>query len=113
MSESNEERNCAGRAVLHLRGVEGCSPGAYVFTTERGGPLTGSTVRKIIARAGRVAKLGFPVHSHMLRHATDYYLANNREDTRSIQHYLGHKNISHTVRYTELAPDRFKKFCLD
>src|SRR6476620_12247845 len=25
--------------------------------------------------------------------------------------YLGHKNIQHTVRYTELAPDRFKNFC--
>ena len=23
---------------------------------------------------------------------------------------LGHKNIQHTVRYTELAPDRFKNF---
>lgn len=30
-------------------------------------------------------------------------------DTRSVQHYLGHKNIAHTVRYTELAPDRFKR----
>ncbi len=49
----------------------------------------------------------------MLRHATGYYLANNGEDTRSIQHYLGHKNISHTVRYTELTPDRFKKFWQD
>jgi type 1 fimbriae regulatory protein FimB/type 1 fimbriae regulatory protein FimE len=24
--------------------------------------------------------------------------------------WLGHKNIQHTVRYTELAPDRFKNF---
>jgi hypothetical protein len=24
--------------------------------------------------------------------------------------YLGHKNIQHAVRYTELAPDRFKDF---
>jgi hypothetical protein len=24
--------------------------------------------------------------------------------------YLGHKNIQHTVRYTELSPDRFKDF---
>src|SRR5262249_17851516 len=30
--------------------------------------------------------------------------------TRSLQHYLGHKNIQHTVRYTELSPDRFKDF---
>jgi type 1 fimbriae regulatory protein FimB/type 1 fimbriae regulatory protein FimE len=27
-----------------------------------------------------------------------------------LQHYLGHKNIQHTVRYTEMAADRFKDF---
>jgi len=47
------------------------------------------------------------VHPHMLRHACGYYLANKGVDTRTIQAYLGHKNIQHTVRYTELAPDRF------
>jgi type 1 fimbriae regulatory protein FimB/type 1 fimbriae regulatory protein FimE len=40
-------------------------------------------------------------------------LANAGHDTRAIQHYLGHKNIRHTVRYTELAPDRFKNFFRD
>ncbi|MDO8479275.1 MAG: tyrosine-type recombinase/integrase [Candidatus Rokubacteria bacterium] len=46
----------------------------------------------------------------MLRHATGYYIANRGEDPRSIQAYLVHRNISHTVRYTEMAPDRFKGF---
>ncbi len=85
----------------------------YVFTTERGGPLTSSTVRKMLARAGEEAGVGFPVHPHMLRHAAGYKLANDGHDTRAIQHYLGHKNIQHTVRYTELAPDRFKGFWKD
>jgi integrase len=86
---------------------------AYVFTTERRGPLTDSAVRKIVARAGREAKLGFPIHPHMLRHACGFKLANEGHDTRAIQHYLGHRNIQHTVGYTELAPDRFKKFWVD
>ena len=34
-------------------------------------------------------------------------------DTRALQHYLGHKNIQHTVRYTELSPDRFRDFWRD
>jgi type 1 fimbriae regulatory protein FimE len=85
----------------------------YVFTTERKGPLTPDTVRKLIARAGDGAKLGFPVHPHMLRHACGYKLANEGHDTRAIQHYLGHKNIQHTVRYTELSPSRFKNFWSD
>ena len=85
----------------------------YVFVTERKGPLTPSTVRKIVARAGREAKLPFPAHPHMLRHACGYKLANDGHDTRAIQHYLGHKNITHTTRYTELASDRFNGFWPD
>lgn len=46
----------------------------------------------------------------MLRHACGYKLANEGHDTRAIQAYLGHKNISHTVRYTELSPERFRDF---
>ena len=56
------------------------------------------------------AKFKFGVHPHMLRHACGYALANRGHDTRALQAYLGHKNIQHTVRYTELAPDRFKDF---
>ncbi len=86
---------------------------AYVFVTERGGPMSASTVRKMVARAGEKAGIGFPVHPHMLRHATGYTLAAAGHDTRAIQHYLGHRNIQHTVRYTEMAPDRFKNFWKD
>jgi hypothetical protein len=39
-----------------------------------------------------------------------FALANKGHDTRALQAYLGHRNIQHTVRYTELAPDRFKDF---
>ena len=59
----------------------------------------------MIARLGVAAGFGFPVHPHMLRHACGFKLANDGVDTRSLQAYLGHKNIQHTVRYTELAPD--------
>ena len=52
----------------------------------------------------------FKAHPHMLRHACGFALANKGHDTRSLQAYLGHKNIQHTVRYTELSPDRFKDF---
>ena len=37
-------------------------------------------------------------------------LANAGHDTRSLQAYLGHKNIQHTCRYTELSPAQFKNF---
>jgi type 1 fimbriae regulatory protein FimE len=85
----------------------------YVFCSERKAPLTSDAIRKIISRAGREAKLPFTVHPHMLRHACGYKLAQAGQDTRAIQHYLGHKNIQHTVRYTQLSPDRFKDFWKD
>ena len=34
-------------------------------------------------------------------------------DTRALQDYLGHRQIQHTVRYTELASDRFNGFWAD
>jgi site-specific recombinase XerD len=54
--------------------------------------------------------LYFKVHPHMLHHACGFALANKGHDTRALQGYLGHRNIQHTVRYTELWPDRFKDF---
>jgi type 1 fimbriae regulatory protein FimE len=59
------------------------------------------------------AEIPFPVHPHMLRHSCGYKLANNGHDTRALQHYLGQKNIQHTVRYTELSSTRFKDFWKD
>jgi type 1 fimbriae regulatory protein FimB len=56
----------------------------------------------------RLAKLGFPVHPHILRHACGFALANKGVDTRTVQDYLGHKSIQHTVKYTQLTPHRFR-----
>jgi type 1 fimbriae regulatory protein FimB/type 1 fimbriae regulatory protein FimE len=87
--------------------------GRYIFETEREGPMTAAGFRKMLARTGEAAGITFPVHPHMLRHAAGYKLANQGVDTRSLQHYLSHKNIQHTVRYSELAADRFKDFWRD
>jgi integrase len=83
---------------------------AFVFTSERGAPFGTAGFARMVERAGVEAKLGFKVHPHMLRHACGYALANRGHDTRALQAYLGHKNIQHTVRYTELSPTRFKNF---
>jgi integrase len=82
----------------------------FVFTSERGAPFTTSGFAKSVERAGIAADLGFKAHPHMLRHACGFALANKGHDTRALQGYLGHRNIQHTVKYTELSPDRFKDF---
>jgi site-specific recombinase XerD len=86
---------------------------SFVFVSERGTPFTTAGFARMLERAAEVAGIEIKVHPHMLRHACGFALANKGHDTRSLQAYLGHKNIQHTVRYTELAPDRFKNFWRD
>jgi integrase len=86
---------------------------AFVFATERSGPFTPDAVNRLIKRIGERAGFEYMVHAHMLRHACGFALANAGHDTRAIQDWLGHKSIQHTVRYTELAPTRFKNFWRD
>jgi type 1 fimbriae regulatory protein FimB/type 1 fimbriae regulatory protein FimE len=122
-------------ATLHVRRVKNGKPSAhpirgdelralrelhrqhpdsgYVFTTERGGPFTPDAVNRLVKRIGERAKMPFPVHAHMLRHACGYKLANDGHDTRAIQDWLGHRAIQHTTRYTELSSTRFKEFWRD
>ena len=98
-----------------LRRLQRESPhSAYVFISERGAPLGTAAFAMMLQRTAKAAGLeSLRIHPHMLRHATGYALANKGVDTRSLQAYLGHKNIQHTVRYTELAPSRFRDFWRD
>jgi integrase len=99
------------RALRKLKREAPKSP--FIFVTERGGPFTTDSFNWMVKRAGQRAGLPFQAHAHMLRHAAGYKLAGDGHDTRSIQDYLGHRNIQHTVRYTELSPTRFKDFWRD
>ena len=103
-----------GDEIRALRKLQRDYPDSpYVFCSERKGPLTCRSAHHIIARAGEKAGLEFPVHPHMLRHAKGYQLASKAIDTRAIQAYFGHRNINHTVTYTQLDPERFKGFGKD
>ena len=99
------------RALRRLQREQGRS--SHVFMTERDGPMTPKAFHALFGRIGARAKMPFPIHPHMLRHGCGYALANAGHDTRALQAWLGHKNIQHTVRYTELSPDRFRDFWRD
>ena len=62
-----------------------------------------------VRRVKRGTPSTHPILGDELR-ACGYALANKGHDTRALQAYLGHRNIQHTVRYTELSPTRFKDF---
>ena len=95
------------RALRKLQ-REQVPPSPFVFTSMRKGPFSTAGFARMLERAGTAAGLAFQAHPHMLRHACGFTLANKGTDTRTLQAYLGHKNIQHTVRYTELSPTRFK-----
>jgi integrase len=99
------------RALRRLRRDYPGSP--FLFVSERGAPLTTAAVRKIVARAGLKARIGFPVNPHALRHAFGYRAANQGHDTRLIQQAMGHRAISSTVVYTALAPGRLRALFRD
>ena len=104
----------SARESRALRRLQRESPASrYVFISERGAPLSVAGYQRMVARAGETARFGFLVHSHMLRHGCGFKLAADGQDTRAIQAYLGHRSIQSTVRYTALAPDRFKNFWKD
>jgi site-specific recombinase XerD len=123
------------RAVLHVRRVKQGTPAThpltglemrvlrklqrefeaspFVFVSERGAPFSTAGFARLLERVAETAGLEIKAHPHMLRHACGFKLANDGFDTRALQAYLGHKSIQHTVRYTELAPTRFKGFWRD
>jgi hypothetical protein len=85
------------RALRHLQREEETAPTcSRVSAAAQCQPRASAT---LFERLGRRAAMPFTIFPHMLRR-----LANAGHDTRA------HKNIQHTVRYTELAPDRFKDF---
>ncbi len=99
-----------GTELRALRQLKRDYSAAYLFISERGGPMSASAAREVIMKAGKLASLPFPVHPHQLRHGCGYYLAAKGVDTRAIAAYLRHRNLQNTMRYTELAPNRFKGF---
>jgi site-specific recombinase XerD len=102
--------------VLHVRRVKRGTPSThresdrspFIFLSERGHPFSAAGFARMLERAAHSAGL-----SDLKVHPCGYELANRGVDTRALQGYLGHRNIQHTVRYTELAPGRFKDFWRD
>jgi integrase len=97
------------RALRRLK-RESAAHSDFVFVSERKAPFSTAGFARLVERAGKEAGLPFKAHPHMLRHAAGYKLANDGIDTRALQHYLGHRNIQHTVRYSELSATRFNNF---
>jgi len=57
-----------------------------------------------------IGEAAWLVHPYQLRHGCGYKLPNGGRDTRALQRYLGHRNIQHPTRSTELVSGRFEEW---
>jgi site-specific recombinase XerD len=99
------------RALKHLRREH--PHNRFVFVSQRGTQMTRQNVNVLLSALGEAAGIEVPVTPHMLRHSTGTKLANEGRDTRSIQQFLGHRNIQSTVIYTHLNANRFNDWWQD
>jgi type 1 fimbriae regulatory protein FimB/type 1 fimbriae regulatory protein FimE len=88
-------------------------PSPFIFTSERGAPLSPAAFRKMFARLGKQAGIPFPVNPHSLRHGGLTHLACDGADAITLAAYAGHRQLQNLKRYISLSSERFKNFRWD
>jgi len=84
-------------------------PKEYLFENPKGGSYTASSVRALVAKAGKIAGISEKVTPHMLRHSFATHLLENGTDLRYIQSLLGHSSSRTTEIYTHVATNIIQK----
>lgn len=96
------------RALRRFHREQGQPVQGFMFSSERGAPLSTDGFRRLFGRlSARV--LGVQWHPHALRHACGYHLINSGVDLRTVQAYMGHASIQNTVTYTQLTGRQFER----
>ncbi len=78
-------------------------PESWLFTGWNNSPYDDSSIREILKKAVKNAKLSKKVHPHMLRHSFATHLIQNGYSPLEVQPLLGHNNVNTTMIYVHLA----------
>ncbi len=90
------------------RGFCNSEPAELVFASNRGGPLTTTSLQKMFRLSLAKAGITKPATFHSLRHSFATHLLENGTDVRYVQELLGHANIRTTQQYTHLTNPALK-----
>ena len=97
------------RALRRLQREQEPKVAVCVYFGARGALQHGGFAR-MVERAGRRGQVGLQGAPAYAPTCLRIRAGEQGHDTRALQAYLGHRNIQHAVRYTELSPTRFKDF---
>ncbi len=75
----------------------------WLFIGWNNSPYDDSSIREILKKAVKKAKLSKKVHPHMLRHSFATHLIQNGYSPLEVQPLLGHNNVNTTMVYVHLA----------
>jgi type 1 fimbriae regulatory protein FimB/type 1 fimbriae regulatory protein FimE len=92
MGGADRVQPLSGGELLSLRALRAQAHPVYVFASERDGPVSPAGFRKLLERSRVLARIGFPVHPQMLRHACRMRLAGDGVTRAAIRDYLGLKD---------------------
>ena len=97
---------------MHVRRAKNGTPSVHPIRGDeiralrklrREGPNEAYVFHHLIQRLGKAARMPFPLHPHMLRHACGYKLANDGHDTRALQHYRPQEHPAHRPLHRAFA----------
>ena len=90
--------------------IAGKNSNDYLFSSNRGGKLTTTSLQKMFRKSLTKAKVNKPATFHSLRHSFATHLLENGTDVRYVQELLGHSNIRTTQIYTQVTNPKLKKY---
>ncbi|MFV0424938.1 MAG: tyrosine-type recombinase/integrase [Bacilli bacterium] len=79
-----------------------------LLINNKGTALSDRGVRYIVNELSNLSELDKHVYPHMLRHSFATYFLTHGSDLRTVQTFLGHKNLSTTQIYTHLSNEHIK-----
>lgn len=94
--------------LRRLHREQGKPTAGFIFRTERGSAVSANGFQKLFSKSSEAA-LNVKWNPHALRHGCGTTLIDKGHDLRTVQVYLGHRNIQNTTVYLHESAKQFEK----